>query len=250
SHNLGITLLYEGKLDDAERFLRDAHEKRRKFHGDESQESAGSLVMLAQLAEVRGRLDEAEALNRRALEVFRATMGPDSSMAIDQLDNIARVIQAQGKLGEAGTLAQQALEARRRDLGPEHIDTLISMNTVGSIDIDQGRYAEAAELLSQAEVPTRTAFAGANAFRTAVLLTSLGRARTGLRDFALAERNLLEAHEIFGRARPRNPKDLRNCVDALARLYVAWDKAEPGKGHDAEAAKWQASLEAGEAQRG
>lgn len=28
------------------------------------------------------------------------------------------------------------------------------------------------------------------------------------------------------------------------KLYESWDKAEPGKGHDAKAAEWKARLEA------
>jgi hypothetical protein len=33
-------------------------------------------------------------------------------------------------------------------------------------------------------------------------------------------------------------------VGALVELYTAWDKSEPGKGHDARAAKWKATLDA------
>ena len=39
--------------------------------------------------------------------------------------------------------------------------------------------------------------------------------------------------------------DERAAVQSLlAEVYAAWDKAEPGKGHDAEATEWKAKSEA------
>jgi hypothetical protein len=54
-------------------------------------------------------------------------------------------------------------------------------------------------------------------------------------------------HEVgaatFARTRGASHADTRACAQALIDLYSAWDKAEPGKGHDAEAAEWRANLE-------
>jgi len=62
-------------------------------------------------------------------------------------------------------------------------------------------------------------------------------ARSALGQYADAEANLNEAHDILA-ASPYFPKDLRDCMHALADLYTAWNKAQPGKGYDAKAAEW------------
>ena len=102
----------------------------------------------------------------------------------------------------------------------------------------------------EARLEARKAFSGGNAPRLATFLTLLGRARVGVgydrARFALAEGNLLEAHAIFLAAKNRGPshKDTLECVKALADLYTAWDKAEPGKGYAAKAAEWKAAMDA------
>jgi hypothetical protein len=55
--------------------------------------------------------------------------------------------------------------------------------------------------------------------------------------FVEAEANLLEAYPILNKGRGEKHKETRDCAQAIADLYAAWDKAEPGKGH-AKAAEW------------
>jgi hypothetical protein len=140
------------------------------------------------------------------------------------------------------------LEKHRRVLGEEHPYTLIWIDQMGSLLLDQGRLAEAVAMLAPVEDKFRKAFTDSHAFRVARLLTHLGRARAGLAKdpagIALAEANLLEAHGIFIKTPGHMPKDTRDCAQALADFYAAWDKADPGKGHDTKAAKWKAELEA------
>jgi hypothetical protein len=111
---------------------------------------------------------------------------------------------------------------------------------------EQGEHAEAIALLTPAESPMRETFTGGNAYRTALLLTSLGRARAGLGydadRFALAEANLLEAHAMYLDTRGAEHEDTEECVEALVDLYTAWNEAEPEGGYDAKAAEWRAKL--------
>ncbi len=119
-----------------------------------------------------------------------------------------------------------------------------AINT-GTVVAGQKRYAEAVELLAPAEPIARQAFTGAYGAWLARLLLNLGRARGGLGEFAAAERGLLEAQPLFEQTLGPKHRDTRGCAQAVVELYVAWDQAEPGKGHDAKAASWRSKLDAG-----
>ncbi len=53
-----------------------------------------------------------------------------------------------------------------------------------------------------------------------------------------AEPCLIEAYAIFMKTRGQTHADTRATVQILADLYLAWEKAQPGNGHDAKAAEW------------
>ena len=61
--------------------------------------------------------------------------------------------------------------------------------------------------------------------------------------FAVAEANLLEAHEIYEKVPGPSPSGPRLALQALVDFYVRRDAAEPGQGYDAKAAQWQAKLD-------
>ena len=130
--------------------------------------------------------------------------------------------------------------------GQEHKDTLTSINNMCALLLKQSKHQEVIDLLAPSEPAARQAFTGGNARRLSGFLTTLGRARIGLGNDAeqlkLAESNLLEAHPIYMQSRGPTQKDTLECVQALADLYTAWEKAEPGKGYDAKAAEWKAKL--------
>ena len=73
-------------------------------------------------------------------------------------------------------------------------------------------------------------------------LKNLGRARTGLGQFADAEANLLEAHAVFVQTRGESHKDTVHCTSAIVELYDAWHAAEPDQGYDARGAEWKTKL--------
>ena len=60
--------------------------------------------------------------------------------------------------------------------------------------------------------------------------------------FEQAEAELVEAQEILAAALgPAHARTLP-MMRAFAELYDAWHAAEPGRGHDAQAAEWRAEL--------
>jgi hypothetical protein len=64
-----------------------------------------------------------------------------------------------------------------------------------------------------------------------------GRALLGLKRHADAERELLAAEKL---SRPGTNRAA--VVTSLVELYDAWEGTEPGRGHAAEAARWNATL--------
>jgi hypothetical protein len=69
---------------------------------------------------------------------------------------------------------------------------------------------------------------------------ALGRALAGLRRYPEAERELLEAEHVLSRAKSTR---LRASVEALAAMYDSWERSEPRRGHQRQAATWRAQLE-------
>ena len=152
-------------------------------------------------------------------------------------------MQARGKFAEAEPYFREALDKRRRLLGDGHQSTLLSIADMGSLWVDEGKPGEAAAVLAPADAAMRKEFIGANTYQLAQYLRSLGRARLALGQYAEAEANLLEAHEIFERGPGPIANQAQLFRQALADLYAAWNSAEPGKGYEVKAAGWKGALD-------
>jgi hypothetical protein len=107
---------------------------------------------------------------------------------------------------------------------------------------EQKRFAEAAALLATAEPAARKPGKAASQRALAALLTHLGEARTGLKQFEGAEGNLLEARTIWVKIRGEKHLDTRDCTQGIVDLYAAWHAAQPNKGYGTKAAEWRAKL--------
>jgi hypothetical protein len=55
-------------------------------------------------------------------------------------------------------------------------------------------------------------------------------------------RALLKAERVFAATNIAPPSMHQTTDSALVSLYTAWDNAEPGNGHDANAELWRAKL--------
>jgi tetratricopeptide (TPR) repeat protein len=247
---MGVLLYRQGKLAEAEPYYRDALEKRRRVLGEEHPNTLDSISNMGVLLGSQGKLAEAEPYCRDALEKRRRVLGEDHWETLISINTMGALLQDQVKLAEAEPYLREVLQKSHRLLGDENPNTVISVARLVRLELDQHRDQEALDLIEPFEPAARKAFSGGNAPRLATFLTLLGRARVGVgydrARFALAEANLLEAHAIFLAAKNRGPshKDTLECVKALADLYTAWDKVEPGKDYAAKAAEWKAALDA------
>ena len=62
--------------------------------------------------------------------------------------------------------------------------------------------------------------------------------------YADAEAEFLEAHTILSEVFGDDDARTRGTMNTLAGFYDSWHAAEPQAGHDADAAVWQARLQA------
>jgi tetratricopeptide (TPR) repeat protein len=164
---------------------------------------------------------------------------PDTLISIN---NTAALLWAQGLSAEAEPYYREALEAKREVLGDDHMSTLNSIVSLGELLNELERPDQALALLAPAEDPARRVYTGQRVDQRARLLIALGTARTRLGAHAEAEAPLLEAHDLVEPAPGAATDVARDSTRALVELYDAWDRAEPGEGHDADAAEWRARL--------
>jgi hypothetical protein len=110
-----------------------------------------------------------------------------------------------------------------------------------------GRPGEAEPLLARClEISDRLwpdGSTGHGADRRHATISLMGESLRDLGRFADAEPLLLKAWAHLN-ALAKPPALKRDHAVRLVKLYEAWDKAEPGRGHQANAARWKESLDA------
>jgi serine/threonine protein kinase/tetratricopeptide (TPR) repeat protein len=133
----------QGKLAEAEHYLREALVGFRSALGDEARNTVASIHNLGFLFEAQGRLAEAESCLHEALASSRHVLGEDHSSTLASKNDYARVLQAQGRLSEAESYFCELLESRRRVSGNDDPGTLNAANNLGVLLQLQGRFSEA-----------------------------------------------------------------------------------------------------------
>ena len=250
-HNLGylgLLLRDEGKLDESEKLLRECLEKSRKVLGEDDINTLDTLTNLGITISEQGKLVEAEPFYRETLERSRRVLGEEHPDTLVCMNNMGVLLMKQKKWSLAEPYIREVLDKQIALYGDEHPNVLMSTISLGGLRTEQGRFDAAVEVLSPAESKMRAVFTGDNERAVAAFLVNLGKARTGLGKYSSAEPNLLEAEQIYVRVRGETSSDTRECWKALANLYAEWNKAEPGKGHDAKAGEWKQRLAASQAE--
>jgi serine/threonine protein kinase/tetratricopeptide (TPR) repeat protein len=239
--NLAVFLVAQGKFAEAEKIAREVLERRRRVLGVNHPDTLVSYNVLAFVLRRQSKRTEAEPYVRQALEIARRVLGEDHQDTFVYIHNMGMLLREQGKLAEAEPYVREVVERGGRKLGPEHRTVLIATTNLAGILIDEKRSQEAVSLLVPAEKSARKVFATDEAW-LAFLLRNLGRAHTGLKEFALAETELTEALSLYTKTRGPAHKDTLDCMQAAADLYSVWNAAEPGKYYDQKAQQLQTRL--------
>jgi hypothetical protein len=135
------------------------------------------------------------------------------------------------------------LALQRKSLPADHPDIAKTLGNLGWELIELDKHAEAEPLFREA-VTIQQHSPGPDHWITANSRRGVGVSLIGQGRFAEAETELLAAERIFATAQGVSPKRYATCLRNLVTLYAAWEKAEPGKGHDRSARAWQAKLPA------
>ena len=271
----------EGRFPEAEKLHLDTLAAARAVLGPDHPGTLATMGNLALVYWNEGRADEAAKLELEVLDIHRRTLGPEHPETLHGMNNIADGFRDRGRYADAERLFRETLEISQRVLGPEHPDTLLYTANLGNTYADEGRYDEAEKVLAGCLQTKRKVlgpdhpytldtvanlarvYDGQHRYADAERLgreavtawerlkvtdreevgdarLALGRALAGLRRYAEAERELLEAEHVLSRAKSTRQ---RACVEALASMYDGWERSDPGRGHQRQAATWRAQLE-------
>ncbi|WP_428936842.1 tetratricopeptide repeat protein [Fontivita pretiosa] len=146
---MGTLLHGTGKLDEADRFLRESVERNRRILGSDHPDTLGAINSLASLRQARGKLLDAELLFREALDRRRLLARPGDRNLLVSVLNLGTLFVAQGRFDEADSLLRDALEQHRVTLGDDHPNTLAALNQLATLLQEQGKLDEAEALLSE-----------------------------------------------------------------------------------------------------
>ncbi|MCC6230641.1 MAG: serine/threonine protein kinase [Phycisphaerales bacterium] len=192
--------------------------------------------------EVRSTLlESARVLGEQALAARERVLGPEHHETMTSVNNLAVVYFELGRVKESEALRRRDLEVSIRTLGEEHPDSITTQANFGAFLLKQKRFDEALPHLEKAVALSKKVLPP-DSPGTAFALGWYGTCLTELGRFAEAEKPQLEARDIIGRAMPADHPIAGEMTKSLVQLYEAWDKAEPGKGHDAKAAEWRKKL--------
>ncbi len=194
---------------------------------------------------------EAESCLRPNLEIAIQALGEDDKLTLELKSHLANARSNQGDHEEALRLHRSVLETRRITLGDVHALTCFSLLRVCGELLHLQRFDEV----------ERTAVEGLAYMRAGAIhkghwygkfLRFRGAGQTGLGRFEDARESFHEALQALEDAHRRGDNfwastERRRVMGSMAILYDAWHEAEPEAGHDIEAAKWRAKLEADEA---
>ncbi len=237
-NNLAHVVSARGDLPGAIALFREALAMSRRLYPGDHPRVAGGLNNLSVMLRNSGDLAGAEPLARETLEMRRRLFPGDHPYVATGLNNLALILQERGDLGGAEALFRESLAMRRRLYPEGHVSIATDLNNLAGLLLERHE-PQAAEPLYREAVELYERTQGAGFWRTGIARSGLGRSLTALGRFATAERELLAGERILAAAQGVPAGRHAQSIAALAVLYETWDKAEPGRGHAGEAAKWR-----------
>jgi eukaryotic-like serine/threonine-protein kinase len=236
----------QGRFAEAEPLLREALAIRRKWLGDDHSAVALSWKDLSKLLQWQLRYPDSEAPLREAVRIYRKQPRPDENIYLsDALNDLGLVLFVKKELAEAEPTVRESLAIRQKILDKKG-DVVIawSLRHLAMVLQEQGQLAEA-EVRALESLEMFQRLLPQDLRGIADLKSMLGSILTDANKLHQAETPLLEAHaqlQNWPILPFQHDGRVRSPLENIVRLYEAWDKAEPGKGHDASAQQWKAKL--------
>ncbi len=149
-NNLGLLVLDEGRVAEAEALFEEALAMARTVYGRSHPTVAAILNNLGQAASQRGDLAAAEEAYQEAMAVSLEEKGERDPAYALMASNLGMAKMARGALDEAGALFERALALTRETVGAEHPQNLAILNNLGQRAMAEQRTGDARELYRQA----------------------------------------------------------------------------------------------------
>jgi serine/threonine-protein kinase len=118
--------------------------------GNDRDERAEVLMILADVLWQKARFPEARALSEEAVALRERLYGKDSAQFADATGQLGNLLAEMGEFAEARTLLERSLAATSRALGPRHPRTGLALNDLAMTVRDLGDYRASLELFDQA----------------------------------------------------------------------------------------------------
>lgn len=230
--SMALALKSLGRLEEALVYYQEGLDGRRVALGNDHPKTQVAMTLVGYTLKSLGRMEEAEVLYLEALTGMRRTLGEDHPSTLGMTRNMGVLLRSMGRLDESLVYLRRAHAGYVRAAGASHPTTLLLVLLIGDVLLEKGDSRASLEVLAPSEAIARQVFSGESLPKLGNYLTALGRARSGVGQFADATQCLVEADTILSAEATPNLPSLLATLDALASTYDAWDRAQPDRGHD------------------
>lgn len=180
-----------------------------------------------------------EKAHREALVRIRKAWGEGDPRVASATIDLASSLDAQGKARAVEDLYRLEIDVSRKN-GDQSNTSALSIAFAEWL-LKVPRPADA-ELLARGGLELGFRSLKAGDWRLGHARSLIGEALATQRKFAKAETLLLEGQKDLAAASDAPEHAKRQAVRRLVDLYEAWERASPGQGKMAEAARWKARL--------
>lgn len=227
---LALTLLDQGKFDDAEALARKLADRFRQLPDNETSQFGNSLTLLGSIMMEKGSLSESANCLREAETIYRKLYSPTAVAIFDNVRLQAQVKYLAGNYPEALTQIDQVLQNYHQNSSPKYISFATALTVKGLILNRLGRSDEGETILREA-VRLRTENLPPKHFMSAMTKGALGEVLTTRKNFAEAETLLLESYEALKVSQAGDNQRMVTAKRRLAELYTAKDKPALAANH-------------------
>ena len=247
-NNLAGLLKERRKLDEAESLYRDILDAYRRAGNEDSDHAQKARHNLACVLhdqgkedEDEGKLQEAERYYRQSLDYYQRKFGDEHLRTTTMKFGLAKLLADMGDDTGAAELHREVLETRRKRFPGREPDIARSLFELGDVYLRLGNAVRTEAWLRESLAIRRKHFASDD-YRTANAENGLGASLAAQGRFDEAETLLVPSLPIIESRYGAEGKRTKTARQRLAKLYLAWDATEPGKGYGQQAAEWRAKL--------
>jgi tetratricopeptide (TPR) repeat protein len=144
---------------------------------------------------------------------------------------LSRLAAAKFLLGdhdEAGSLLHRVIGIYNRAPGKQSLDGALATMDLGEVQMEQGKLAES-EINLRSSLAVITERLPTGDLHASMVKRSLGALLVRVGRHQEAEQMLTEALTGFRRASPQVPRELANCLNAIAQLHIVRHEYGPGE---------------------